>query len=428
MSKNKIIILLTALTLGTTWAIRGQFGHEQGAAWAGGIACLLLIFSIGNPKWMIVGVKASLMGAIGWGMGGMMSYGVVVGYGRSEDWLNATYGLLMLGVIGGLYGLLGGGLFGLGLEEGSSGKKIAWPQLVVEMTAGALIFYFFIIEQLGILMTPPRSEAWGVCAGAGIAMLYYMVRNHHAGALRTALFSAIGGGLGFAFGDFLQVMGFLSKIHFNFWNVMEYSLGFFGGLGMAYGTLTGFKNSGKTEASEQNQFNPRLKWSLIGLVGIIPLIVFHQSFVERDLLPTFENFGLSNPSYWASFTLILAFIIWVLMQMISFGSYKKLNKGLIGDGPFLKQIGLTLFLAYMCYSILITGAFISIGRIEQYLYLLNFIVIVYLMSRLKNKPEDSPLSMYSPSKVGLIAFLVILVVATIAAFSHGPIPGAQMRF
>lgn len=428
MDKNKIIILLIALTLGTTWAIRGQFGHEQGAAWAGGIACLLLVFSTGNSNWMKVGVKASLMGAIGWGMGGMMSYGVVVGYGRSEDWLNATYGLLMLGIIGGLYGLLGGGLFGLGIEEGNSGKKIAWSQLVVEMTAGALIFYFFIVEQLGILMTPPRSEAWGICAGAGIAMLYYMVRNKHTGALRTALFSAIGGGFGFAFGDFLQVMGFLSKIHFNFWNVMEYSLGFFGGLGMAYGTLTGFKNSASTDASEQNQVNPRIKWSLIGLVGIIPLIVFHQSFVERDLLPTFENFELSNPTFWASFTLMGAFLIWGIMQILTYRYYQNLKQNLIGDDEFLKKIGLVLFLAYMSYSILITGAFISIGRIEQYLYGVNFIVILYFISRLKAASIKNNLVNYSPSSVGLIALMVILIVAAIAAFSHGPIPGAQMRF
>jgi hypothetical protein len=37
---NLLPILLTALTLGTTWAIRGQFGHEQGAAWAGAVGCL----------------------------------------------------------------------------------------------------------------------------------------------------------------------------------------------------------------------------------------------------------------------------------------------------------------------------------------------------------------------------------------------------
>lgn len=357
-----------------------------------------------------------------------MSYGVVVGYGRSEDWLNATYGLLMLGVIGGLYGLMGGGLFGLGLEEGNSGKKIAWSQLVVEMTAGAIIFYFFIVEQLGILMTPPRSEAWGICAGAGIAMLYYMVRNKHTGALRIALFSAIGGGFGFAFGDFLQVMGFLSKIHFNFWNVMEYSLGFFGGLGMAYGTLTGFENSVSTEAPEQNQVNPRIKWSLIGLVGIIPFIVFHQSFVERDLVPTFENFNLSNPSFWASFTLLGAFLIWVILQFITYRDYQKLKKSLIRDDQFLLKIGVALFLAYMSYSILITGAFISIGRVEQYLYLVNFIVILYLISRLKSDTIKGDLSIYTPSRVGLIALVVILIVAAIAAFSHGPIPGAQMRF
>tara|TARA_S200000501_G_scaffold361370_1_gene389513 strand:+ start:290 stop:427 length:138 start_codon:yes stop_codon:yes gene_type:complete len=36
-------ILIVAMALGTAWAIRGQFGHEQGAAWAGAIGGLALV-------------------------------------------------------------------------------------------------------------------------------------------------------------------------------------------------------------------------------------------------------------------------------------------------------------------------------------------------------------------------------------------------
>ncbi len=44
--KNKeqwLSILIVAMSLATAWAIRGQFGHEQGAAWAGAVGGLALI-------------------------------------------------------------------------------------------------------------------------------------------------------------------------------------------------------------------------------------------------------------------------------------------------------------------------------------------------------------------------------------------------
>lgn len=110
-------IIISGMALGTAWAIRGQFGHEQGAAWAGGIGSLCIILLAKKNNWYNKAVKAAFAGAVGWGLGGMMSYGAVVGYGRGVDFLNVYYGLAMLFVIGGLYGLIGGGLFGLVLAD-----------------------------------------------------------------------------------------------------------------------------------------------------------------------------------------------------------------------------------------------------------------------------------------------------------------------
>ena len=38
-----IKMIVVGMTLGTAWAVRGQFGHEQGAAWAGAIGALGLV-------------------------------------------------------------------------------------------------------------------------------------------------------------------------------------------------------------------------------------------------------------------------------------------------------------------------------------------------------------------------------------------------
>ena len=116
IKKDQIIsVILVAISFGTAWAIRGQFGHEQGAAWAAAIGGLALVLASGRTDWLQRTISVATASAIGWGMGGMISYGQVVGYGRADNLLNAGYGLLMLFVIGGLFGLIGGGLTGLSL-------------------------------------------------------------------------------------------------------------------------------------------------------------------------------------------------------------------------------------------------------------------------------------------------------------------------
>lgn len=81
-------------------------------------------------------LSVAFVAAIGWGVTGMISYGRVVGFGRSNDFPNAFYGLLMLFVIGGLFGLLGGGLTGLCIES-SEKKRVKWARLMAEMVAGS---------------------------------------------------------------------------------------------------------------------------------------------------------------------------------------------------------------------------------------------------------------------------------------------------
>src|SRR5688500_6133439 len=181
-----IAMLMVAMTLGTAWAVRGKFGHEQGAAWAGAIGAISVILVAKRVDWYNRVFKIALAAAVGWGFSGMISYGVVVGYGRGGDFINVYYGLLMLFVIGGLYGLLGGGLFALSLSE-SKEFKVSWASLIAEMVALALLTYGFLINQLEWLMTPPRSELWAACLGAAIALAWYMFRHKQESAMKVAV-------------------------------------------------------------------------------------------------------------------------------------------------------------------------------------------------------------------------------------------------
>src|SRR5690606_31452127 len=115
---------------------------------------LALVLVSQRNDWYNRMILVALASAVGWGAGGMISYGMVVGYGQADNFINSFYGLGMLFVIGGLFGLLGGGLVGLVLDT-TRDHKVKWGSLMAEMTAGGLLSYYFLVEQIGFKMTPP---------------------------------------------------------------------------------------------------------------------------------------------------------------------------------------------------------------------------------------------------------------------------------
>ncbi|GHB65754.1 hypothetical protein [Persicitalea jodogahamensis] len=422
-SKNFYLsLLLAGMALGTAWAIRGQFGHEQGAAWAGGIGALAIILLARRPDWYPKALKAALAGAIGWGLGGMISYGVVVGYGRGSDFGNVYYGLMMLFVIGSLFGFLGGGLFGLVLEE-SEEEPVAWPGLMAEMVTMAIVVYFFVVEQLGYLMTPPRSELWAACLGLAIGLAWYLVRSGRAASLRVAVYAGLGGGFGFAFGNFLHVLGIASEISFNFWNVMEYSIGFFGGAGMAYGTFTAnWQQSTHAKAPTRSWF------PITMLVLVIPLIVWDQSFGTERVQKMVESIHPANAEALITLTQALPLLAIMgagLYWYFTFHSRKE------SDALTFKPLYfffIAHFALYAFCSWLITGAFLSTYRIEQYLYLINLIVIGFLVKKVGAdfRPKENHPRQWAS------LFGVVLIVMALAAFiainSHEVWEKAATRF
>jgi hypothetical protein len=414
--KNRQIILsmiLVAMTLGTAWAVRGKFGHEQGAAWAGAIGALSVILVAKRSDWYNKVFKIALAGAVGWGIGGMISYGVVVGYGRGSDFANVYYGLLMLFVIGCLYGFLGGGLFGLALID-SKEFKVTWASLVTQMLAFGLLTYGLLINQLEWLMTPPRSELWAACLGASIALAWYTISNKHQGVLKVAIWSALGAGIGFSFGNFLQVLGSGSSLPFNFWNIMEYSIGFFGGLGMAYGTLTSAWPVSNDPPAKPSNLVPVLL-----LVVFIPFLIWDQSFVGDKLKFIFELGGNERTILFFQVISIVSIFLFILIVFVKY--YRGLYSYTAVKTLFALYFGLYVFLSF-----LLTGIYKH--PIEQYLYLLNIVVILFLVSSLTGNFE---LSEDSPGKwltATLLALLIIAALALIAIHSHGELKGSQIRF
>jgi len=421
MKKQWISILIVGLTFGTAWAIRGQFGHEQGAAWAGGIGALALVLVSQRKDWYSKILLITLSSAVGWGAGGMISYGKVVGYGRSIDFLNASYGLLMLFVIGALFGLIGGGFVGLTLGS-SREKRINWGCLIAEMAAGGLITYSFLIEQLEILMTPPRSEAWAVCLGAGLAMVWHMARNKLDSPLRVALFSALGAGFGFAFGNFLQIMGNVLEINFNMWNVMEYSIGFFGGTAMAYAVFT-------SEWTEESLIPERWENRTAFLLTFvfIPFIVFNQSRLYHLLLGnTAENQDLNvialSGSISAAIIITAMAVIGWLVTVKSRDSFKRKD---------VQVLFILYFASYIFISYCVTGAFSGTFLLNHHLYVANILaVLVLLGQRFPAFINHSGLEMKGTEWLQYFtAIIVLIIILTLILINiHGELNGANARF
>jgi hypothetical protein len=413
--KNKftLSILCVALALGTAWAVRGKFGHEQGAAWAGAIGAVAVLLIARRDDWNQKAFRIVAAAAFGWGISGVMSYGAIVGYGRGTDFVNVFYGLLMLFVLGVLYGFIGGGFFGLALLD-SKTSRVKWASLIAQMVAIGLLSYGLLINQLGWLMTPPRSEMWAACLGAAIALAAYIARNKHTPAMRVAVCAALGAGFGFAFGNFLQVMGNTTGAGLNFWNVMEYSIGFFGGAGMAYGTFTSSWPVSDADA--------RSGWmALVFIALFIPLVVWQQSFVAERFDFVIQMGGAASTVTFMRYLALAAIVVVAFLTTLN----NMRGRSQSPDRTRLKRFFVVYTLLYIFLSFLVTGLFVH--PLEQYLYLVNFVAILFLISRsgeaFDARPSRPRMALIASCMVAIIVFL-----AVIAINSHGEMPGTQKRF
>lgn len=419
-------MLPVALAFGTAWAVRGQFGHEYGATWAAAVGILVLLAVCNREDWFERLPVIVVLGALAWGSGGMISYGKVVGYGFAPDFLNTGYGLLMLAIIGGLYGFIGGGITGLALSA-SPDKKVDWAGLFTQMVAGGCLFYGFFINQLEWLMTPPRSELWAACMGAALALGWYLYRNGFSAALRVAFFSALGAGFGFGFGNFLQRMGYSSGIKFNWWNVMEYSIGFFGGLGIAYGV---FSNSKWPVSVKADKMSNNVAW--VFLVMVLPVINLLNVVTQEKLLATGKGINVGDP---AVFAVNWQTAIWVMsLLFILFSIYFFRPSVQIG---FTRKRAIVFGLFFLTWYIIISNALYAIWLVpefsSQHLYWMNLIVIGALLLRKNFEPigYGEVFTRWSKFKwwywpvVVIVTMLILSYIAVSVDYTH---PNAQLRF
>jgi hypothetical protein len=228
------------------------------------------------------------------------------------------------------------------------------------------------------------------------------------------VWSALGAGFGFAFGNFLQVMGRDSSLPFNFWNIMEYSIGFFGGLGMAYGTLTSSWPESKEEPVKQSNLIP-----ILLLMVFVPFVLWDNSFVTEKLKFILELGGDDRTVFAFQVMALVAIVVAALIVFTRY--YQSVYSYTSVKTIFIFYLGVYIFLSF-----LLTGIYTH--PIEQYLYLVNLAVILIALPSLKDTFE---LRERHPEKwlLTLVVLIVIIaVLALIAINSHGEMKGSHLRF
>ena len=429
-SKSNISsLLIVSLSLGLAWAIRGSFGHEWGASWAGAMGTFALIVAVGKKEWFRNAPALAALGAIGWAVGGMCSYGVVIGYCRSTDFVNALYGFSMLFIIGLTYGMIGGGLLGLGLESDEK-RKTNWASLITQMVAGGMLSWGFLIYQMEWFMTPPRSELWAAAFGASAALAWFLWRENYRKAFRVAVFSALGSGFGFAFGNFIQNLGAISGISYNWWNVMEFTIGFFGGLGMTYAVMS-------SEWSEKLNFTKNNNLLALLFIFIVIQFVNHTHLFTTEYFLKISHYQSSvDPELFASNQLMFGWIIILFFSILAIFIWNRYQK----QEPKQDLIfAASLFFAnslYYAFFLIVRDGLLydGFGLDNSKALNLPILFLISIIYYFKDKKEiilnkGNVISTIENWKIIMSALILVLILITLISINlHDGLPGSHLRF
>jgi len=290
------MVLLGGLSLSLGWGIRGNFGHEYGAAIPGALAAMAVVLISGRADWWSRIAYFAMFGALGWSFGGSMSYMHVVSYTHSGHSGSVLYGFANLFVIGFLWAALGGAgtalpallssehlalffvplvaifigwaLQGLLVNSFFSARPMRrhenplywydtdWlaalvalvatlivvafrgrfdmaTSFILHLTIGWFASFLLLVNVLKLRMTPPRGDNWAGCVGLVIGVLVYCWRYQLGGIAFATLMTGFIGGIGFALGQLLKLTYIRTGLRTNWHSVMEQTQGFFHGIGLA---------------------------------------------------------------------------------------------------------------------------------------------------------------------------------------------------
>ena len=234
-----MFIIFPALAMMLGWGLRGHIGGGPfGAMIPGAMVALsislLLELPVAATSILVV------LGVVGIGLGGEMTYGQTLGFLRNPE--TVWWGTTGTTVKGAVWGLLGGAVFAIGFLF----RRIPQKTMILTfllMMIGMYIGFKLINDPMIIYFSDPenpRPESWGALLVGAIILLLFLKfklkKSDFKIIFRFAMLGMIGGGLGFGLGGFWMVMGsYMPDVIFkSWWKAMEFTFGFLLGGSLGY--------------------------------------------------------------------------------------------------------------------------------------------------------------------------------------------------
>ena len=497
-------IILAAIAMSVGWGFRGDYGHEPGAMVPGALLGLAICLASGRQDWWQRSTIMATCGAIGWAFGGQMSYGRVIGYTAGSSLPDVAYGYASLFLIGGLWGGIGAAILSLSVTESRSYlERFAGPLIVLGLTwigmdlsgrteslteifylndtdwiaalsallvgtvyaavirrerqpcflimslaAGWWAGYVILTLLLRLHMTPPRSDNWSGCVGLFAALLFYLVRRGNRTAVTVAFCGFLAGGIGFAVGDFVQMLGraqwgpigrWEALQGLDYWKWMEQLFGLVMGAGVGFVFLRRMRAKLVPPAEDEDSRN----LNTVGLIFLLLVMMWSnlhknvRNWAEGDHIPE-QFFGIGT-GWW--FLLVALLLSAAVLAAIIRHHHRQLL--LAPSSKFGR--GQLLFLIILWVAIIgaFTQALPGMSRKGTFFVHTTFwisggicsLIVVALTD--KTHPAESQLAASDTSwKLGprswgalLIVPALIVLLAWLTVASHDePLPGSHLRF
>lgn len=387
------LIVACGLIMAAGWGIRGSFGHSRGAMMPGAMLGLTLAACSLRSDWWNRAAILGFLAMIGWGFGGVSSYGLLIGYSMGGTYTNSLYGFASLFLVGSLYCGIGAGCVALGLterrrllesavaplitiystwlllefsgatawshslfaKESPESLQTAWlydslwlptlvallyglifawgpvkyrevGSLIVMMSIGWWLATAVLIGGLGLRINPGRSDAWAGCLGVQLGMIFFLWRRRNRAALMLTSYGLLSGGLGFAVGEFIQVLGrakwgpigwYPALQEFGYWTVMEQFFGLCMGLGVALGAVRLIRGGlARPEEDGSSQlFNGFAVFCLLGLLFAINARTNVGAWLKDGGLPSLTMGYSSVGVLWAFRIFALGLLLFAIVRV-----------------------------------------------------------------------------------------------------------------
>ncbi len=316
------------------WGVRGQFGHEYGAALGGAIGGMTIAMLSGREDWLRRVHYFAFFGAVGFGFGGAMSYMKDIGYAHSSDSMTCLYGFACVCLLGLIWSAPAGAGIAIAAtfsrEEltkffvplsavfvswwahdaqrfwtrdwhrfnivfgGQLGvinltilvviavcliKRTYWglgSKLMLYMCAGWWIGDLVFLRLLHFDMNPPRANTWAGCLGMVFGIVAFAWREKQNALAFATIATGFLGGIGFAMGTAVKMIVMSSGYDTNWHSVMEQTQGLF--LGIALAIALGLLIGRTPTLSDE----PRIRrWTevycVVFVIGLLPYLNFRRS-------------------------------------------------------------------------------------------------------------------------------------------------------